>query len=104
LFWKSIVGISNEIDLNQFAASQAILLFIILILLLVERMLYRTKGETGIAKHRLTIKLFIFAFEVIVIHFLFTYIWPYKGMRLSDYLPIKVYYIFWLSHFYFSAK
>jgi hypothetical protein len=45
LFWKSIVGVSNEIDLNHFTVSQVILLFTLLCLLLVERMLYRIRGE-----------------------------------------------------------
>jgi len=66
-------------------------------------MLYRIRGDTGIAKHCLAIRLGIYVTEVIIVHFLFTLVWPYHGMKLSDYAPVKIYYFCWLARFYFSA-
>ena len=74
-----------------------------LFLLLIERMLYSIRGTTWAARHALTIRLAIYVTEVFLVHFLFTIVWPYKGLRLATYPPVKIYYFFWLIHFYYSA-
>ena len=60
LFWKSLNGVSSEIDLNHFTVGQVTLLFVLLLMLLVERMLYRGRGDGALTKHREAIRLAIY--------------------------------------------
>jgi len=80
VYWKQINGFSSQIDLNHFTTGQVILLFALLILLLLERMLYRARSEDNIIlKNRLAIRLGLYLVQVTLVHFIFTLLWPLYG-------------------------
>lgn len=104
LFYKNIVGVSKtEIDLNHFTIWQVVLLFVIMSLMLAERMLYMLKQDGGASQYALTIRFVVYMIEVIAVHTVFTLVWPCLGHDLSSNGYSKIYYCLWLAHFAFSA-
>ena len=95
-FWRHLTGVYRnaeltKIDLDHFTSGQVLVLFTIMMLMLMERMLYRTRTnkkwsnepsanqpdiESGgqwddlydLATHTLTVKIVVYAFLVIIFH------------------------------------
>ena len=95
-FWRHITGVYRNaelaiIDLDHFTSGQVLVLFTIMMLMLIERMLYRTRTnkkwsnepsanqpdiENGgrwddlydLATHTLTVKIVVYAILVIIFH------------------------------------
>jgi hypothetical protein len=71
--------------------------------MLIERMMYRAKQGNDWTKHILLIRFIIYVTEVVIVHGLFAFVWPFLGLRLSVNLAVKMYYLLWIVHFTFSA-
>lgn len=82
MFYKSLTGqiVMTKVDdvaiLDHFSSPQVLLLFVLMLLMMVERMLYRTrKNQVDEASgnewfmHTLTVKLVIYAVIVAFVHF-----------------------------------
>lgn len=65
--------------------------------------MYRAKQGNDWSKHILLIRFIIYITEVVIIHVLFAFVWPFRGLRLSVNFSVKMYYLLWVIHFIFSA-
>lgn len=133
-FYRNITGIANMnsasealngLNLQKFSIPQVTTLFIVLLLMMVERMLYRARGHhtqqsaytaavsqskedniTLVGKHQLAIKLVIHVVLVLYVHYELCMILPRDSLSLltpSKRLPLIFYYLIWLYYFTLSS-
>jgi hypothetical protein len=124
-FHKNMTQIQAEMEkkyelsssLSHFSIAQVFVLFALLMLMQVERMLYRIRTDykqkaqengklpkTELRNHILTIKLVILLFLVLLVHLILGFTLPLgqqTTMDQSNY--IIVYYLLWMVYFAFSA-
>lgn len=125
LFQKSITGahISDEskaIDFDHFTVAQVIILLSLMLFMMVERMLYRTRKNSMMetpshqrqadkdtmdwSKHTLTLKLILYIVLVIWVHIYTGFVMPSKqGIKLSKNIALLFNYLLWICHFAFAA-
>ena len=123
LFQKHITGArladqSRAIDFDHFTVAQVGILLALMIMMMVERMLYRTRkshnkealnaGSSGErwdwTKHTLTFKLVIYVLLVAWVHIYGGFVMPAKqGIRLSKNPALLVNYLLWVCHFIFAG-
>lgn len=104
LFWGSLTANQEDIDLNHFSKNQVLILMGLLFLMVLERMMYRVRGDSFLGRNRIAIKLCLFLGIVVFVHYAFTVTFPSMGLWMSQSGGAKVYYILWLVYFYFSGR
>jgi hypothetical protein len=131
-FWRHLTGVYRnaeltKIDLDHFTSGQVLVLFTIMMLMLIERMLYRTRTnkkwsnepaanqpdiESGgrwddlydLATHTLTVKIVLYAFLVIIFHVQIGFTMPIsQGVKLDKNTSLTIYYFLWVTHFVFAG-
>jgi hypothetical protein len=131
-FFRHITGVKGNaeltnIDLDHFSTGQVLVLFGLMVLMLIERMLYRTRTnrkwtsepsanqpdiENGsqsddymdFAMHTLTLKLVIYAVLVLAVHVQIGFLLPIpQGVKLAKNGSLMTYYFLWVLHFVFAA-
>lgn len=125
IFYKAITGASNiadnaaAIQFDHFTVTQVFILLTLMLMMMVERMLYRTRNNNWVkephhnsqvnsqwdwAKHTLTFKLVIYSFLVIYLHVYAGFVMPaQQGIRLSKNTALLINYLLWVLHFAYAA-
>ena len=131
-FFSHITGVKDNaeltaIELDHFSTGQVLVLFGLMVLMLIERMLYRTRAnrswtsestsnspdiENGaqgddymdFAMHTLTLKMVIYAVLVFAFHIRVGFTLPIaQGVKLAKNSSLMTYYFLWVIHFVFAA-
>ena len=125
-FFKNITGYVSSsqaggggavsLQLNHFTSHQVLSLFGLFLLMLVERMLYRSRkynwqhqegtdhNEDEFTKHALSVKLGIYVVLVVMIHFLLGFYLPIKqGTTLHQHTALWIFYLMWVAHFLYAG-
>ena len=124
LFYRSITGqvtmdkIESVALLDNFSSSQVLLLFLFMTLMMIERMLYRTRTNQSLqnmggndawitnewAQHTLTMKLMIYVTLVLFVHIQCGFYFPIKqGIKLNNNLSLLFYYMLWVLHLVYAS-
>ena len=123
IFYKSITGehisseASNFVDLDHFTVTQVLLLLGLMLMMMLERMLYRTRKNNNwvtqphlsgqswdLAKHTLTFKLVLYVLLVIFVHIFIGFVMPARqGIKLSQNIALFINYLLWMCHFLYAA-
>jgi ABC-type Fe3+ transport system permease subunit len=98
-----------QASLDHFSSSQVLLLFMLMLLMMAERMLYRTRKSysdagTDWSQHTLTIKLVIYACLVLFVHVQCGFYFPLsQGIKLNNNLSLLFYYTLWAVHLVYAG-
>ena len=117
IFQKHITGqkANKTIEFDHFTVSQVFLLLILMILMMVERMLYRARKNTNWensqnsthgewSKHALTFKILLYAGLVVYVHVWIGFVLPARQkIKLSKNPALLIDYLLWVAHFAFAA-
>ena len=121
LFQKSITGAhiseqSKAIDFDHFTVAQVVLLLSLMLMMMFERMLYRTRknnwesqaslnsSKWDWAKHTVTVKLILYVLLVLWIHIYAGFIMPsQQGIRFSKNKALLANYLLWCLHLVFAG-
>lgn len=127
-FYKKLTGedvsgkLQENLVLNHFTTWQTLTLFALMCIMLIERMLYRSRktswfsNETGVvmnpefsnedefSKHTLAVKLILYLIEVLVIHIVIAFKLPIQqGTTLWSHGSLLVFYFLWVAHWVYAA-
>lgn len=109
---------AKTIDFDHFTVTQVFLLLLLMILMMIERMLYRTRKNSSWdnqqgpnaqqhgewSKHALTFKFVIYVCLIVYVHVWSGFILPAKqGIKLSHNKALLINYLLWVLHFVFAA-